>query len=55
MKQVTKEWLDRAQDDLGVAKEISEIEHLTAQIATKTLSLRQAQAVSLSNGHKEGV
>jgi len=33
MKQVTKEWLDRAQDDLDVAEEIIEIEHLTNMVA----------------------
>ena len=33
MKQVTKEWLDRAQDDLYVAEEIIEIEHLTNMVA----------------------
>jgi len=33
MKQVTKAWLDRAQDDLDVAEEIIEIDHLTNMVA----------------------
>ena len=33
MKLVTEEWLDRAGDDLDVAKEIMPVEHLTNMVA----------------------
>jgi HEPN domain-containing protein len=33
MKLITEEWLNRAKDDLDVAKEILEMEHLTNMVA----------------------
>ena len=33
MKLITEEWLSRAKDDLDVAKEIIELEHLTNMVA----------------------
>ena len=57
MKLITEEWLSRAKDDLDVAKEILEMEHLTNMVAfhsqqamEKTLKALKAKSRFLSLG-----
>jgi hypothetical protein len=57
MKLITEEWLSRAKDDLDVAKEILEMEHLTNMVAfhsqqamEKTLKALKAKSPALLFG-----